>query len=399
MQNKTDECKLIQAMLFDYTADALGDDERAAVLLHINSCPDCMRELTKIQSMLGAAAEISDIEIPAELKARVSELLKGEDKIIPKRRKLYFKNTVRIALPIAACTVLAVGIFSSGLYDRFMHSDEIVSSGVSESGNIAENPERPDIQDNERANPNNDADAPNNDSAAKEQNTAAGAIAARNTGSTVKEQNTDVTKNNNAPLKNAADTKAATEAENISKANNAPTNSYAEDSAPANKGAGVSGGGGSSSRSSIATSFCPVPQTDSYSSSADITTDSSADNSPVERGMLKSRSIESDEATPVTGGAGGDSSSGISAYSSKFDIAEDSAENMVFPSSCVVITDNPSAFASSFGIKSDEDADEIIFKIAKDEWEDFVSHSNIYGAEINAEFDGEAEHITITVKK
>lgn len=129
-----DKCHFYKERLFDYVSDLLTDEERNNLLEHIKLCPSCRGELDKIQEMIGAAAEIPDAEVPESLKMAVSEKLseigKGNVIQIKKRR---FRRFVSVAMPLAACVALAIGVFSGGVYDKLIGLDDIISSGIEQN--------------------------------------------------------------------------------------------------------------------------------------------------------------------------------------------------------------------------------------------------------------------------
>ncbi len=126
------ECDRYCEQLFDYVSDILTEDERAAIELHIGSCQRCAKELEEIRAILGAAAALAEPEVPDGLRTAVSERLLREERAtnLKKRR---FMRAAQIAVPIAACAALAIGIYSGGLYDRYMNAYDMVTTGITEN--------------------------------------------------------------------------------------------------------------------------------------------------------------------------------------------------------------------------------------------------------------------------
>lgn len=154
MQNK--DCNFFKDQIYDYMADALDDAMAKELLEHIESCPECKRELDTVKAIISASAVLPQVEVPDWLKASVFEKLgANKQSITPKRFKL--KRFASVALPAVACIALSIGIFSGGLYDKFSASDSIISSGDvnpapiqanTEHADAAESPESADISTN-----------------------------------------------------------------------------------------------------------------------------------------------------------------------------------------------------------------------------------------------------------
>ena len=141
MQSK--DCNFFKNQIYDYMSDSLNDAEVKELLTHIESCPECKRELDTLKAIISASASIPQVEVPDGLAASVFEKLKEDTQVItPKRYK--FKHFASVALPLAACIALSIGIFSGGLYDRFIASDNIISSGDSNPVSIKTNTEQTD---------------------------------------------------------------------------------------------------------------------------------------------------------------------------------------------------------------------------------------------------------------
>ncbi len=130
MQHIENDCKVYRTMLFDYVSDLLSDEENTVLCSHIEICPHCSRELAEIKSIIGAAASLPEVEAPDGLRESVAEqIAKISGKAKP--NKIYsLRRFASVALPLAACAVLAIGIYSNGLLDNFIKSDDILSSPV-----------------------------------------------------------------------------------------------------------------------------------------------------------------------------------------------------------------------------------------------------------------------------
>lgn len=164
MQHQNDDCKIYRMQLFDYVSDMLSEAESEALLSHLDNCPQCKEELLKIKTILGAATALPEVEVPEGLRESISAQISSlADN--PRPRKVYsIRRFASVALPLAACAVLAIGIYSNGLLDSFINSDEILSSSVTTEtesvspSNETHNDETPTTTENE-----NTAIAPDTD--------------------------------------------------------------------------------------------------------------------------------------------------------------------------------------------------------------------------------------------
>ena len=131
MQNN--DCEKFKARLFDYASDMLSETESRELIEHINSCPECRAELAGIKAILSAAAEIENVKPSDELKKRISLGLAEEAQKIRRSRRVRIGRTAAAAVSLAACAALAVGIYSGGIYDKFMKADDTVVSDAADN--------------------------------------------------------------------------------------------------------------------------------------------------------------------------------------------------------------------------------------------------------------------------
>ncbi len=126
MQNMRDNsCKEYRDLILDYFSDNLTEIQEKRLMLHIESCLECKAEFDALKQIIGAAADIPEIEVPAELKIAVSEKIAVTAENMKKRRKIY-RFAMGTALPVAACVALAIGVFSGGVYDKLTQADNMV---------------------------------------------------------------------------------------------------------------------------------------------------------------------------------------------------------------------------------------------------------------------------------
>lgn len=140
MQHQSDDCKVYRTMLFDYVSDLLSDEEKADLLSHLDICPDCKEELLKIQAIIGATQTLPEVEVPIGLRESVTERISDMANKSKPRNIYALRRIASFALPLAACAVLAIGIYSNGLLDSFVNSDDILSSAVSTETETLQSP-------------------------------------------------------------------------------------------------------------------------------------------------------------------------------------------------------------------------------------------------------------------
>lgn len=337
MQNYEHECDKYKEQLFDYVSDVLTDEERAAVELHIGSCEKCAKELEEIRTILGAAAALDEPEIPDGLRAAVSERIMREENAA-RFKKRRFMRIAQIAVPFAACAVLAIGIYSGGLYDKYMNADNMISTG----DNSVQTEEISAVDNTDTEQETDIPDVPVAETPEKE--------------------------TNKKPQSNqAADTTTKSVSEDVAVAENMPAQ---PDEAPE-----------------------PVPAEES--AEAVNTPIAEATDAVAEYSVI--RSVETDMAIPefaeeaeeMAAGGGGAVSGGGSA-AAKVQKAENT------PTSCTIITDDPDAFAKGFG----KELTDGTFVLVQGEWKAFVEYVRESGAQLDADFSGEYNGQTlVTVKK
>lgn len=116
-------------------------------------------------------------------------------------------------------------------------------------------------------------------------------------------------------------------------------------------------------------------------------------NEPSASGGNSSADIAQDTPAPASLARAVDD--GIKA-ASEDDTAEEAYANV--PSSCVVVTENPTDFVSGFGIAAEGDNGEISFELSADRWREFVDYNREYGTSLSVEYSAEnSEFIIVTV--
>ncbi len=311
MQNK--DCNFFKDQIHNYMSDGLSDAKTAELLAHIESCPDCRRELDILKSIISASASLPQVEVPDRLKASVFEKLRAEKQIIAPRR-YKFKRFASIALPAAACIALSIGVFSGGLYDKFTASDNIISSGDVNPAPVQTNTEQADTS-------------------------------------------ADTAPDNTTPKKSTPQTKAEQRDKNAA----------------------------SSQSDSTLNNSAPVSEHIAIASESAQTESSLADTPSVAR----ERIIDSQGADACDTEQASNSSIAVAS-------AGGSEVQTAIPVSCIVITEDISAFSNEFDVTAEEG--EIHFELDADKWQEFLSFAENTGAELNADYSAENNgFVSITI--
>ena len=351
-------CEKYRELLFDYASDMLDDAESKELEMHINSCPECSGELTEIKAMLAAAAQIEEEKPSSELKNRISASLAEESRRIRQRRRIIFGRTAAAAVSFAACAALAVGIYSGGIYDKFVKNDDsVLTESVKTSGNADIN------ASGDKNNAPSDTDA--NTDVVKEER---------------QERQTDTSAGVNTP-KNQSDN------------NSLPSSSNSERVSPSK-----SGGDTESKKSDVSAA---ESKNNTENTNRDAEADKINDGSSEIGANYAAPQSEDEQAEKRTvdsayaSASGGASLNRRSADYTSDVYAMDGADNGASasasaakaasaPVSCTVVCDNPTEFAKRFGVS--ESGDTISFDISVDMWQSIVGYAADCGAELSAEY-------------
>ena len=354
-------CEKYRELLFDYASDMLDDAESKELEMHINSCPECSGELTEIKAMLAAAAQIEEEKPSSELKNRISASLAEESRRIMQRRRIIFGRTAAAAVSFAACAALAVGIYSGGIYDKFVKNDDsVLTDSVKTSGNADIN------ASGDKNNAPSDTDA--NTDVVKEER---------------QEGQTDTSAGVNTP-KNQSDN------------NSLPSSSNSERVLPSKSGGNTESKESNESNASAAKSKNDTENT-KRDAEADKIKDSSSENganyaAPQSEDEQTERRAADSAYASASGGASlnrrsADYTSDVYAMDGADNGASASASAAKAasePVSCTVVGDNPTEFAKRFGVS--ESGDTISFDISLDMWQSIVGYAADCGAELSAEY-------------
>ena len=120
------DCKKYSDMIYEYTADMLSTEKEHDLMRHIESCSSCRNELERIRAVMGAASEIEDVPVPDELISALDMRLEQTGREIRNsRRQGYGKHNRYGVVRLAAAAALAIGMYSGGVFDKYLHSDDV----------------------------------------------------------------------------------------------------------------------------------------------------------------------------------------------------------------------------------------------------------------------------------
>lgn len=399
-KQENSNCELYRDMLYDYASDNLSEQDRADFLMHINSCPDCKRELDELNAILGAASEIEEVEVPDSVRTAVSAALTAESVKIRNRKKL-FKFTASTVLPIAACAALAIGIYSGGIHDDINKADHMITDAP-----VQTPPSSDDSEDSE--------DLVIND-IQSEESTEASSAAESPQASPESERSSD--RNRPSSAKSNTDK---------SKALPSPKPSQAEPSEPVQSSTTEAAPAENSVESAEAPSVEQAPQSDIDASSSASEKISPPKGSPA-AGSASSGSVSGGASAGGGGSAAGSRTKSarpakesaleesIPAPTSSYSISEDTVEESsaacydeefgdahdkddkpTAQGCCTITVDNPTEFAKGFGIN--KSGSTITFTVSASQWREFINYCRSYGVSLNASFpESEYSSITVTV--
>lgn len=387
MQKKENaDCEVYRAMLFDYVSDNLSEQDKAELLMHIELCPECKKELCEAEAIISAASELDEVEVPDKLRAAVSASLAAEAATVRKRTDIR-RYALRTLLPVAACAALAVGIYSGGIYDRFVNSDDILSEGTK----IQTEESLPEADTDNQATEPDAIEAPipqiNADNPAENK-----AVSSDNTVKSTKS-------NDSAPIQSEPEPKSNTEsntkaesiqtpavpeaseekAESTERAAEAP----ASEAAPSPESASRPSGGGSSAASNASGGGSAASRASGgYSMPKDADAQESA--VTTDNADIATASAEECEEHDDRGEHGRDENK--------------NKNSAAAAASCTIVTDNPAEFAEGFGI-SGKSGRTITFRISQERWREFVNYCRDMGVQLDADFSGDnPDYIDVTVK-
>ena len=373
MQNN--DCEKFKARLFDYASDMLSETESRELIEHINSCPECRAELAGIKAILSAAAEIENVKPSDELKKRISLGLAEEAQKIRRSRRVRIGRTAAAAVSLAACAALAVGIYSGGIYDKFMKADDTVVSDAADNSFDKEKETVSTPQQSE-----NSAEV-NSSAEENKENT--------EQGQTIPQA--DGKKTNNTPQAGKSKT-----SDKSSSGVNSEKKTKPEDTASEKK-----------ESNSGRTDGSKQAETEELSGSANAKKAESDTENKAEARNFAAVSEPAENKTGDIGASGGGSSArmrnesdtdgGDEAVMYSVSSAADSAEKVLaetLPVSCTVVCENPQSFAGHFG--ADGSGNTVKFSLSTDMWQALKSYAEECGAQLDAEF-GENSRGTISV--
>lgn len=323
--------------LFDYVSDVLADEERAAVERHIASCAKCKAELNEIKAIIQATEELDEPEIPSGLRDAISDRIANEEKIRRANRKS-FGRAIQFVVPIAACAALAIGVYSGGVYDKYMKADDVISTGESISQN--------ETVYNAEAEESAKADAAQTRELNAETEAAPKSKEVKNN---KKAQNTTKSE----PLQKSVEEKTE---ETLNESDTA-------------------------SRESGEDAALPMTLSEDTAVNSDIV-ESAAD-------------VPSVAAEKAVGTAESMTDSGAAATRAAEGAKVKSKNTAEAPTTCTVITDEPNEFATGFKKELTDEK----FIVSQDEWKAFVEYVRNYGARLDADFSGEYTGETIVIVK
>jgi len=121
-------CRKVRSCLSAYCRDELPDGQRMAIGKHLESCPDCRKELAVCRDFAGLMKELPPYRVSDDFNARLLDRI-AEERLRPQKTKAFlprriplFGRSRLIPAVAAACLILAF-VFIGGL-DRMFNPDQ-----------------------------------------------------------------------------------------------------------------------------------------------------------------------------------------------------------------------------------------------------------------------------------
>lgn len=127
------DCETCMERVFDAVCGNLDEEQTQLLKAHLDACADCRAEYQSIKMMHQLTEPDPVPFLPADFEKTLHEKLTvaademmtetTEKKRIPLRgvRKIQLK----VLISAAACVAITIGVFSSGLYQRYLHADDV----------------------------------------------------------------------------------------------------------------------------------------------------------------------------------------------------------------------------------------------------------------------------------
>lgn len=364
------DCAQCRELLFDYVSGLTDDAESKAVAAHIESCPECRRELEFIESMLAAAAEIPEVPVPDEVREAVANRLSEAEAEIKRERSGKIRRIVSAAAPVAAAVALTIGMYAGGVFDSFRNADEIMDGkplSVEDSGAAENKTAEPQTSDNIEGSKTSEVNSDNIGQRSEGRQGTESGSAADSKGSS--EAGSSIDKSG---AKADKPEKAKTENVESRAAENSDSKIKAEDAADE----------GTKQENNV--SAPPAPE----AFEATVPTESAADDAGKPEssayGAPRNDTGGMVGSSGSGGGSGGTSSNGANAKNA----AAASVPRLMsdayaeVPKSCEIASDNPKAYAERFGAKLTESG--CSFSVSPGEWEELRSLAANNGDSLSA---------------
>ena len=114
------ECDKYWELLSARLDGFLSAEEEGELDAHLAVCPDCRAAGAQLAALQGAFAELEEVEAPEGFARGVMDRIRAEEK--PKVAPLFKQPQVRALAGLAACLVLAVGLYHTA---RFSQKDTV----------------------------------------------------------------------------------------------------------------------------------------------------------------------------------------------------------------------------------------------------------------------------------
>lgn len=135
------DCTECRELLWSYLSKELSPSEAKKIEEHLQGCPSCRQEAEELSLVIASLGE--EVPLPANFSQELHEKLVSvaeemanetptvKEKLLNGLKALPRSRTFRTLAPALACLVLVIGVFSTGLFDKWNSADTILTDPVS----------------------------------------------------------------------------------------------------------------------------------------------------------------------------------------------------------------------------------------------------------------------------
>jgi anti-sigma factor RsiW len=129
------KCKDIQKRLSAYQDGELGPRERDLIAGHLKECQSCQGELAKLERAWRVLEGLPEIQPEPDFYRQVVRKINGS---CEPRRFPWLKEVFQLFSPMAACTLLVIGLLVGTFAGNYLAGSGLISFQSPQAGKISE---------------------------------------------------------------------------------------------------------------------------------------------------------------------------------------------------------------------------------------------------------------------